>query len=102
MNRFARFSLAVASAIAVFGVCLWLFQSADISWMPEAEADHWVVAAAFATVAATAVFTAVAWWAGREAELPAEAVEARVDQKAKASGHGQVTQVGRDQHNKKK
>ena len=60
------------------------------------EADRWVVATAFATVAAGAVGAATAWWAGREdspAVVPPPGGRV-VRQRGKASGRAKVTQVG--------
>ena len=100
--RLMRWLVAVTATAAVFGVCLWLFRFASWSWMPHATSDRWVVAAAFASVTAGAVGAADAWWASRETPplaAPAAAEQgSRIDQRARASGHGKVTQVGRDQH----
>lgn len=70
MASFVRWLVAITSTLATFGVCLWVFRFISFSWMPHAVADRWVVAAAFATVAATAVGAATAWWANREHEKP--------------------------------
>ena len=66
----ARWLIAVASTVGAFGICLWLFRFVSFSWMPHAEADRWVVATAFAAVAADAVGAATGWWAGREHKRP--------------------------------
>jgi hypothetical protein len=99
--RLMRWLVAVTAAVVVFGVCLWLFRFVSWSWMPHATSDRWLVATAFASVTAGAVFAAP-WWAGRETPPlagPAAAEQgSRVDQRARASGHGKITQVGRDQH----
>ena len=92
-----RWLVAVTATVAVFGVCLWLFRFASWSWMPHATSDRWVVAAAFASVTAGAVGAAGAWWASRETS-PLAKQGSRVDQRARASGHGKITQIGRDQH----
>jgi hypothetical protein len=100
--RLMRWLMAVAATVAVFGVRLWLFRFASWSWMPHATSDRWAVAAAFASVTAGAVGAAGAWWASREIRPLAgpEAAEqdSRIDQRARASGQGKITQVGRDQH----
>ena len=100
--RLMRWLVAVTAAVAVFGVCLWLFRFASWSWMPHATSDRWLVATAFASVTASAVGAAVYWWAGRETSPLAGPTAAeqgsQVDQRARASGHGKITQVGRDQH----
>jgi hypothetical protein len=70
MMRSVRWLAAICSTVIVFGFCLWLFRFVSFSWMPHAEADRWVVATAFATVAAGAVGAATGWWAGRERERP--------------------------------
>ena len=99
--RLMRWLVAVTATVAVFGVCLWLFRFASWSWLPHAEADRWAVAAAFASVTAGAVGVAGAWWASRETSPmagPAAKQGSRVDQRARASGHSKITQVGGDQH----
>ena len=101
--RLVRWLVAVTATVAVFGACLWLFRFASWSWMPHATSDRWVVAAAFASVTASAVFAVGAWWsASREVPPlagPAEAEQgSRVDQRARASGHSKITQVGQDHH----
>jgi hypothetical protein len=100
--RLMRWLMAVTAAVAVFLVCLWLFRFASWSWMPHKTSDRWVVAAAFASVTAGAVGAAGFWWASRETSPltgPAGAEQGRrVDQRARASGHGKITQVGGDQH----
>lgn len=109
MGRTLRWLVAVGATVVVFGVCLWAFRYAKFPWLPQEPADRWVVTAGLATVTATAVLTALGWWAGREQESePAAGEEAetrvpvetgvRVKQKARASGHGRIVQVGRDYH----
>ncbi|WP_405906473.1 hypothetical protein OG742_12390 [Streptomyces sp. NBC_00828] len=67
--------------------------------MPDAEADRWVVASAFATAMATVAAAAVGWWAGREQPgLSLPSAERTVSQRATASGHGQSVQVGGNQY----
>src|ERR1035441_10438486 len=99
--RLMRWLAAVTVPGAVFGGCVWLFRFASWSWMPHATSDRWAVAAAFASVTAGAVGAAGAWWASRETPLPTGPAAAeqgrRIDQRARASGHGKITQVGRDQ-----
>ena len=68
MASLARWLVAIVSTLATFGVCLWLFRFISFSWMPHTTTDRWAVAAAFATVAATAVGAATSWWANREGE----------------------------------
>ena len=45
---------------------MWLAMAVELPFLPKAEADRWVVAAAFAGVMATAVVACGASWAGRE------------------------------------
>ena len=99
--RLMRWLVVVTATVAVFGACLWLFRFVSWSWMPHAMSDRWVVAAAFASVAAGAVGAAGAWWASRETPPvagPAAGQGSRIEQRARASGYGRITQVGRDQH----
>jgi hypothetical protein len=100
--RLMRWLVVVAATVAVFGGCLWLFRFASWSWMPHATSDRWAVAAAFATVTAGAVGAAGTWWASRETPPRAGQAAAeqgpRIDQRARASGHSNITQVGGDQH----
>jgi hypothetical protein len=66
--------------------------------MPDAEADRWVVATAFATVMATVAAGAVGWWAGRDEPAPSlPSMERTVSQRATVSGHGRSEQVGASQ-----
>jgi hypothetical protein len=58
----------VASAVT-FGVCLWLAALVKLPFLPRAEADRWVVAAAFASVMTACVVACGAWWVGRENRL---------------------------------
>jgi len=100
-SRLVRWVVAVAAAVMVFGVCLWLGRSVSFSWMPKAEADRWVVATAFATVVAGAVLTAVGWWAGREMSTPpALADHGRQSVRGSAVGGGisQVSGTGGNVH----
>jgi hypothetical protein len=99
MARWVRWWVTAVAAAVMFGVCLWVGRSVSFGWMPEAEADRWVVATAFATVMATVAATAVGWWASREPpasppppELPA------VSQEITASGRARVNQAGGSQN----
>ncbi|MFJ9377544.1 hypothetical protein [Streptomyces sp. NPDC101455] len=100
MVRWVRWAVTVVVAAAVFGGCLWVGRSVSFGWMPEAEADRWVVSTAFATVMATVAAAAVGWWAGREepALTPLPSVQRAVSQKATVSGRGRVNQVGGNQN----
>lgn len=89
MRRSVRWVVAVTAAGVAFGLCLWLARSVSFDWTPRAEADRWVVAAAFASVMAGAVGLAVGWWAGRD-----EPGSGHVRQRARASDQAQVTQLG--------
>ncbi|MFC7900252.1 hypothetical protein ACFUV1_08855 [Streptomyces griseoincarnatus] len=95
MSRSVRWSVTVVVAAVVFGVCLWAGRSVSFGWMPEAEADRWVVATAFASVMTTVAAAAVGWWAGRERLPPAERM---VSQRATASDGGRAKQVGGNQN----
>jgi len=89
--RSVRWLTVVLVTLAVFTGCLWLLRSAAFGWMPDADADRWAVATAFATVVAGSVGTALGWWAGRgEGDAPT------TRQTANASERGQIRQVGRD------
>jgi len=93
-----RWVIASLVAIGLFWLCLWLFHFAWFSWLPRGDADRWVVAAAFATVTATVVGAAMAYWAGRgdRADTPETRMGWTVRQKARASRNSRITQVGRD------
>jgi hypothetical protein len=89
--------------VLVFGGCLWLFRFVSWSWMPHHEPDRWVVATAFASVAALAVLAAGTWWSSREPSPPAGPAAAekgrRIHQRAWLFGRrSQINQVGGDQH----
>lgn len=98
MARWVRWSVTVVAAAVVFGVCLWAGRSVPFEWMPEAEADRWVVATAFATVMGTVAATAVGWWASREPALPPLPVHPAVSQEATVSGRARVNQAGGNQN----
>ncbi|MGW3009198.1 hypothetical protein ACWC9R_10205 [Streptomyces sp. NPDC001219] len=67
--------------------------------MPEAEADRWVVATAFASVMSTVAAAAVGWWAGHEQPGPSlPSTERTVSQQTVASGRGRTEQVGGHQN----
>ena len=80
-----RWLAAICSTVIVFGLCLWLFRFVSFSWMPHAEADRWVVATAFATVAAGAAGAATGSWAGRDRERP-DPPQVGVDVRDRPSG----------------
>lgn len=96
--RSARWVVAVAAVAAAFGLCLWLARSVSVGWMPRGEADRWVVAAAFATVVASAVGVATGWWAGREVPPALESRGRHVTQRAKVSDRAQAAQIGGNQN----
>ncbi|MFD4612686.1 hypothetical protein ACFWOT_32330 [Streptomyces sp. NPDC058440] len=99
MARSARWAVTAVAATVVFVVCLWVGRSVSFGWMPDAEADRWVVATAFATVVSTVTGAAGAWWAGREQPDPSPPLAERVvSQQVTASGRGRVTQVGGNQN----
>ncbi|MEU0646002.1 hypothetical protein [Streptomyces umbrinus] len=98
MVRSVRWVVAVAAVVAAFGLCLWLARSVSFGWMPQGEADRWVVATAFATVVAGSVGVATGWWAGREGPPAPESRGRRVTQRAKVSDRGQAAQVGGNQN----
>lgn len=88
--RSVRWLTVVLVTLVVFTGCLWLLRSAAFGWMPDADADRWAVAIAFATVVAGSVGTALGSWAGRgDDDVPT------TRQTASAS-EGQILQVGRD------
>jgi hypothetical protein len=66
VSRAVKWSVTGVAAAVTFGVGLWLAMAVELPFLPKAEADRWVVAAAFAGVMATAVVACGAWWAGRE------------------------------------
>jgi nitrogen fixation-related uncharacterized protein len=96
VTRSLKWLGVVISTALAFGISLWASRAASFSWMPHADADRWVVDAAFATVIAAAVGGAGSWWAGREKDTE-DHDEPDVSQLAKASGHASITQIGRDQ-----
>ena len=122
MRRLGRWTVAVGVAVVVFGVCLWTARSVSFDWMPDEEANQWVVATAFATVVATVSAAAVGWWAGREepsqtpgepSRIPGEpsrtpeepsaergepSPQRTVSQRATASGQGRSVQVAGNQY----
>lgn len=99
VDRASRWVATVGLTIAVFAIALWGFHFATFSWLPRNEADRWVVATGLATVSATAVGAALAWWAGRENQPSPQAQNPDgVRQSARASGEGQIAQIGGDQH----
>jgi hypothetical protein len=102
MARWARWLVATGATLLTFWVVLWVVRVASFSWLPQAEADRWVVAVGFATVAAAAVAAPTVWWAQRERNADSEHADsgptAGVQQRARTSGHSSVTQVGGDQH----
>src|SRR5205823_5269267 len=61
-----KWSVTGVAAAVTFGVCLWLAMAVELPFLPKAEADRWVVAAAFAGMMATAVAACGTWWAARE------------------------------------
>jgi hypothetical protein len=85
-----RWLVAVASTVGTFVICLWLFRFVSFSWMPSADADRWVVATAFAAVAAGAVGAATGWWAGRE-HKPPDVPSTKVATQASPPGRQAVT-----------
>jgi hypothetical protein len=98
-RRWLRWPTAVLAGLLAAAVCLWAFRFLHWPWLPTSEADRWVVAAMFATVAGTGVLTAVAWWAGREGPSGKDGEPTTwVSQRAKASGQAHITQVGRDMY----
>ncbi|WP_406470340.1 hypothetical protein OH738_30990 [Streptomyces hirsutus] len=99
MARSARWVVTAVAATVVFVVCLRMGRSVSFGWMPEAEADRWVVATAFATVVSTVTGAAGAWWAGLEQPDPSSPPAERVvSQQVTASGHGRAVQVGGNQN----
>ncbi|MEU4615192.1 hypothetical protein [Streptomyces umbrinus] len=89
--RSVRWLTVILVTLVVFTGCLWLLRSAAFGWMPDADADRWAVAIAFATVVAGSVGTALGWWAGRgEGDVPT------TRQTASATKQGEILQVGRD------
>ena len=73
MGLLARRAIVAVASIAAFVLGLWVDQQLTWSWLPHAEADRWVVAAAFATITATVTLTLAGAWAEKEpaAEQPA-------------------------------
>ncbi|MFJ4513059.1 hypothetical protein [Streptomyces sp. NPDC088816] len=99
MARSARWVVTAVAATVVFVVCLRVGRSVSFGWMPEAEADRWVVATAFATVVSTVTGAAGGWWAGREQPDPSSPPAERVvSQQVTASGRGRAVQVGGNQN----
>lgn len=69
MTRLVKWLITAAVTLIAFVLCTWLGWVAEILLWPhalESTADRWVVAAAFATVMASAVVAWGSWWAGRD------------------------------------
>ncbi|MEV7615500.1 hypothetical protein [Streptomyces sp. NPDC089799] len=89
-----RWAVGIGAAFVVFWLCLWLARAVSFGWLPEAEADRWAVAGAFAGAMAAAVGGLTAWWAGRGAQGGAGGRdESVVRQAARADGVAEVEQV---------
>lgn len=66
MSRAARvWAFTVVGAVAAFVICLWLAMVVKLSFLPKADGDRWVVAAAFAGVMAALVVAYGVWLVGR-------------------------------------
>jgi hypothetical protein len=66
VGRAAKWLATGVAAGVAFGLSLWLAAAVKLSFLPQADADRWVVNAAFATAMAACVVAFGAWWAGRE------------------------------------
>ncbi|MGK5693940.1 hypothetical protein ACSNOJ_13730 [Streptomyces sp. URMC 128] len=87
-----RWVIGVAATVSAFGALLWLGRVTSFGWLPDGEAERWAVAVAFATLGATAVLSALGWWAAQAPGEPAAAGRT-VRLRAKATGRGRVTQT---------
>ncbi|WP_405954317.1 hypothetical protein [Streptomyces phaeochromogenes] len=102
--QWGRIAFVVGATILSFMVSLWIVHEAPFDWLPEAPAERWLVATAFATIVATAVLTTTSLSAGstptqiiRRATLRISGVErstVRVsDGIRSASGNRTITDV---------
>lgn len=66
VSRAAKWLVTGVASLVTFAVCLWLAAAVKLPFLPKAEADRWVVNAAFASVTAACVVACGTWWAGRE------------------------------------
>ncbi|MFF5497793.1 hypothetical protein [Streptomyces aquilus] len=86
--------------VTVFTLCLWGGNALPFEWLPHDEGDRWMVATAFATVAATVTATALGWWAQHVPDEPPPVVPpSHVSQHATATDHSSAVQTGGDQNN---
>lgn len=99
MGQVARWVTAAVAAAVAFVVGAGFYQAfLHFSWLPHAESDQWVVAAGFGAAFAAIVGAGLGTWAAR-AGSEAREPSTHVEQRARASGHGRINQVGGDQHN---
>jgi len=66
VGRAAKWLATGVASVVAFGLSLWLAAAVKLSFLPKADADRWVVNAAFATAMAACVVAFGAWWVGRE------------------------------------
>ena len=89
MVRSVQWLAAISFTVLTFGFCLWLFRFVSFHWLPQDDTDRWVVATAFATVAAGAVGAAGAWWAGQERHR-ADPSSVHAKSQDELSGHNMI------------
>jgi hypothetical protein len=66
VSRAAKWLVTAVASAVTFVACLWLAAVVKLSFLPKADADRWVINAAFAAAMAACVVACGAWWAGRE------------------------------------
>lgn len=66
MRRAAKWLVTGVVSAVVFGLSLWMAATVKLAFLPTAEADRWVVNAAFVTAMAACALACGAWWAARE------------------------------------
>lgn len=97
LSRQVRWVIGVAATVSAFGALLWLGRVTSFDWLPDGEAERWAVAVAFATLGATAVLSAMGWWATQAPAEPSTAGRT-VRLRAKATGRGRVIQTAGNHH----
>lgn len=91
MGRAAKWLVICAASAVAFGLSLWLAAAVKLPFLPKADADRWVVNAAFATAMTACVLACGAWWAARESR-PGSADSA--SRTVTASGDGSIAVGG--------
>ncbi|MEW2425772.1 hypothetical protein AB0911_35150 [Streptomyces nigra] len=88
----------MVTTVAAFTLCLWGGKTLPFEWLPRDEGDRWMVATAFATVAASVTATALGWWAQHVQDEPPVVQPSYVSQHATAADHSSAVQTGGDEN----